>query len=93
MKFMIKGALLLMPMLALATSAFAQARPVGLADSQEPGSVIIFPKFINMPSVTVDGQLVARTEIEIGAICPPLALFARNEIGCRSEERRVGKEC
>jgi hypothetical protein len=82
MKFMIKGALLLMPMLALATSAFAQARPVGLADSQEPGSVIIFPKFINMPSVIVDGVAATRTEIEIGAICPPLALFARNEIGC-----------
>ena len=82
MRFMIKGALLLMPMIALATPAFSQARPVGLSDSQEPGSVIIFPKFINMPAVTVDGVSAVRTEIEIGAICPPLSGFARNEVGC-----------
>jgi hypothetical protein len=83
---MLKGALLLMPMLALATSAFAQARPVGLSDSQEPGSVIIFPKFINMPAVVVDGQLVPRTEIEIGAVCPPLASTVRNLVGCAEHQ-------
>jgi hypothetical protein len=92
MRFIIKCALLALPALALATPTFAQGtppRPVGLSDSQEPGSVIIFPKFINMPRVPVDvtaanpaGVLVARTEIEIGAVCPPLADFARNVSGC-----------
>jgi len=72
MKFVIKCALLALPALALATTAFAQSRPVGLSDSQEPGSVIVFPKFINMPAVPVDGGvLVPRTEIEIGVVCPP----------------------
>jgi hypothetical protein len=39
MKFKIKGAWLamLVPALALAAPAFAQVRPAGLSDSQEPG--------------------------------------------------------
>jgi hypothetical protein len=84
MKFTIKWALLLTPMLALATSAFAQGTPPrdpGLSDSQEPGSVIIFPKFIT-GTVSVDGQSIPRTEIEIGSVCPPLAMWLRNQIGC-----------
>ncbi len=58
--------------LALATDALAQTRPASLANSEAPGSVIIFPKFINMPAVTVngDGAILPRTEIEIGAVCP-----------------------
>jgi hypothetical protein len=74
MKFIIKSALLALPALALATTAFAVdlPRPIGLADSQEPGSVIVFPKFINMPPVPVEGGvLVPRTEIEVGVVCPP----------------------
>src|SRR6516162_212680 len=77
MKFMIKWGLALIPALALGTQAFAQARDVRLADSQEPGSVIIYPKFINElfgptgAPIIVDGQTVAQTEIEIGAVCPP----------------------
>jgi hypothetical protein len=81
MKFTLKSALLALPALALATQAHA-ALPAGLADITQPGSVIIFPKFINTPQVTVDGNLVSRTEIEIGAVCPPLAAFARNQVGC-----------
>jgi hypothetical protein len=69
MKFMMKGAVLLIPLLALATPAFA-LNPPGLADPSQPGSVIVYPKFINMPQVTVDGNTVSRTEIEIGAVCP-----------------------
>jgi len=41
-----------------------------------PGSVIVFPKFINElfnggTPIVVDGVSVPQTEIEIGAICPP----------------------
>jgi hypothetical protein len=93
MRFIIKSALLALPALALATQAFAQARPVGLSDSQEPGSVIIFPKFINAPRVHVDvsatnpaGIAMPRTEIEVGAVCPPLNLFARNLVGCAEHQ-------
>jgi hypothetical protein len=48
MNVRIKGGWLamLVPALALAAPAFAQVRPVGLSDSQEPGSLIVFPKFI-----------------------------------------------
>ena len=81
MKFTLKRALLAIPMLALASQAYA-ALPAGLADTTQPGSVIVFPKFINAPPVTVDGNTVSRTEIEIGAVCPPVALFARNAVGC-----------
>jgi hypothetical protein len=81
MRFTLKGALLAIPMLAFATQAHA-ALPAGLADTTQPGSVIIFPKFINQGQVTVDGNTVSRTEIEIGAVCPPLAQFARNLVGC-----------
>src|SRR6266481_5714023 len=75
MKFVIKWGLLLIPALALAMPAFAQTRDVRLSDSQEPGSLIIFPKFINAPAVTTGGDLAVlpRTEIEIGVVCPPFA--------------------
>ena len=55
MKFKIKGgrlAMLLVPALALATPALAQTRSTLLSDSEEPGSVIVFPKFINAPAVS-----------------------------------------
>src|ERR1700746_1240731 len=90
MRFIIKSALLALPALALATQACAAtpARDPGLSDSQEPGSVIVFPKFINAGRVIVDGiPNIARTEIEVGAVCPgvgatTVADFARNRVGC-----------
>ena len=69
-KFIIKRVLLLMPALALGSPVFAFP-PAGLSDSEQPGSVIVYPKFVNMPAVNVDGDTVPRTEIEIGAVCPP----------------------
>jgi hypothetical protein len=74
MKFISKWALVLLPVLALATPAFAQAiiTPPSLNDSEEPGSVIVFPKFVNAGPVIVDGiSGIARTEIEVGVVCPP----------------------
>jgi len=66
MKFISKWALVLLPALALATPAFA------LNNSEEPGSVIVFPKFVNASRVIVDGIAdIARTEIEVGVVCPP----------------------
>jgi hypothetical protein len=70
MKFITKWALALVPGLALATPALALA-PADQADLMQPGSVIVFPKFINMPAVHVDGGLLMpRTEIEVGVVCP-----------------------
>src|SRR6266481_2347627 len=75
MKFVIKWGLLLIPALALAMPAFAQNDPRDprLSDSQEPGSLIVFPKFINAAPVLTGGDLAVlpRTEIEIGVVCPP----------------------
>jgi hypothetical protein len=73
MKFKIKGArlgMLLVPALALAAPAFAQVRPTTLSDSQEPGSVIVFPKQIQGTVSLPEGPLVPITEIEIGVVCP-----------------------
>ena len=61
--------LFLMPALALATPTFAQVRPLTLSDSQEPGSVIVFPKFAK-GTVAVDGVSTPVTEIEVGVQCP-----------------------
>jgi hypothetical protein len=49
--------------------AFAQDRDPTLSDSQEPGSVIVFPKFIR-GTVTVDGVVTPQTEIEYTVQCP-----------------------
>jgi hypothetical protein len=74
MKFKIKGArlaALLVPALALAAPAFAQAaRPTTLSDSQEPGSVIVFPKFIQGTVPLPEGGTAPITELEIGVVCP-----------------------
>ncbi|HZC96955.1 MAG TPA: hypothetical protein VE267_12645 [Bradyrhizobium sp.] len=65
--------LLLVPVLAFATPTFAQDTPVGrdprLSDSQEPGSVIVFPKFVR-GTQTLDGVVVPSTEIEVAVVCP-----------------------
>jgi hypothetical protein len=78
MKFIIKCALLLLPAVALTTPAFA-AFP--LADPEQPGSVIVYPKFVNElfgggSPIVVDGVTIAQTEIEIGAVCPPAVVTA-----------------
>jgi hypothetical protein len=59
--------LVLLLALGLAIPAFAHDRT--LSDSQEPGSVLVFPKFIT-GTVTVDGETRPATEIEIGVVCP-----------------------
>jgi hypothetical protein len=71
MKFKLKWALAAVPALVLALPALAQTRDTRLADFQEPGSVLVWPKFINSAAVTVDGSVTPRTEIEIGVVNPP----------------------
>ena len=49
---------------------------INLSDSEQPGSVIVYPKFVNElfgggSPIIVDGVAVPQTEIEIGAVCPP----------------------
>src|SRR4029077_3757976 len=63
-------AMLLVPALALAAPAFAQVRATTLSDSQEPGSVIVFPKFIQGSVSTAEGSNMPITELEIGIVCP-----------------------
>jgi hypothetical protein len=78
MKFMIKWGLLLIPALALAMPASAQLHPgepgatptTGLSDPTEPGSVIVFPKFIRGTVALPEGGTVPRTELEIAVLCP-----------------------
>jgi hypothetical protein len=72
MKLVIKGVrfrLLLTAALGLAMPALAQGPDTAPAEPQEPGSVIVFPKFVK-GTVTVDGVTAAQTEINIGARCP-----------------------
>jgi hypothetical protein len=61
--------LFLLPPLALAMPTVAQVRPVTLSDSQEPGSVIVFPKFVQ-GTINLDGVTTPMTEVEVGVVCP-----------------------
>jgi len=74
MKFKTRGARLaglLVPALVLAAPAFAQVRGPTLSDATEPGSVIVFPKFINGSAYIVPESVPApATELEIGVVCP-----------------------
>jgi len=65
------GAAFLLIALAMAVGspAWAQPRDSRLADSQEPGSVIVFPKFIK-GTVFPDGVPTPQTEFELGVVCP-----------------------
>jgi hypothetical protein len=63
-------AVLLVPALALAAPAFAQVRATTLSDSQEPGSVIVFPKFIQGTVTLPEGGKAPISELEIGVVCP-----------------------
>jgi len=63
--------LLLMPALAMAMPAFAQVTPVPvLSDSQEKGSLIVFPKFIRGTVALPEGGTAPKTEIEVQVDCP-----------------------
>jgi hypothetical protein len=66
----LRVSLILLLALGLAIPAMAAGRDPKLSDSQEPGSVIVFPKFVR-GTVTVDGEERPRTEIEVGVLCPP----------------------
>src|SRR5215472_12623899 len=73
MKVKIKAvrlAMLLVPALALAAPAFAQVRDTTLSDATEPGSVIVFPKFINGTVALPEGGTASISELEIGVVCP-----------------------
>jgi hypothetical protein len=61
---------LLVPMLALAAPVFAQVRAPTLGDATEPGSVIVFPIFINGSVGLPEGAPAPATELEIGIVCP-----------------------
>src|SRR6516165_834256 len=72
-------AVLLVPALSLAAPAFAQVRPTTLSDSQEPGSVIVFPKFIQGSVVLPEGGTSPISELEIGVVCPKGVICPEHE--------------
>ena len=72
--------------------------PGGLADTAEPGSVLVFPKF-DRGTVIVDPtasgglfpQVIPKTEIEIGAVCPKGATCTEHQsvkVRCARGSRR-----
>jgi len=65
-------------LIAFANSTMAQVRDPRLADSQQPGSVIVFPKFIR-GFVPVDGSAIPATEFEVGVVCPKGQLCAERQ--------------
>src|SRR2546430_6287217 len=73
MKVVINGAgffcSLLTAALGLATPGFAHAPGAPPGASDQPGSVVIFPKFTKGTSA-VDGMTTPLTEIEVRARCP-----------------------
>jgi hypothetical protein len=52
------------------TSSCVDTDPPGLADTAEPGSVLVFPKFAQGTVILDNGAVEPRTQIEIGAVCP-----------------------
>jgi hypothetical protein len=83
MKFKIKGAhlaMLLVPALALAAPAFAQTRPAGLSDSQEPGSVIVFPKFVQGTVALPEGGTIPISVLKISVVCPKGVTCAEHQL-------------
>lgn len=62
----IRASFLLMLALTLAIPAMAQI----LSNSETPGSVLVFPKFIK-GTVPFNGGTAPKSEIEISVRCPP----------------------
>ena len=63
---------------AFASPSLAQRDPK-LSDSQVPGSVIVFPKFVG-GTVTQSGyNKIAQTEIKVGVVCPKGATCSANQ--------------
>jgi hypothetical protein len=83
MTFKVKGArLVMLPVLtlALATPALAQVRPTTLSDSQEPGSVIVFPKFVQGTVVLPEGGTTPISVFKISIVCPKGVTCAEHQL-------------
>ena len=50
-----------------------------LSDSEEPGSVIVLPKFIQGSVSTPEGSNMPITELEIGVVCPKGVTFSEHQ--------------
>src|SRR5208282_4775912 len=55
---------------ACAGSSCVATDPAGLADTAEPGSVLVFPKFAQGLIALDNGAIEPNTQIEIAAVCP-----------------------
>jgi hypothetical protein len=73
MKFKMTGAWLALPLalpLGLASPALAQVRPTTLSDATEPGSVIVFPKFVQGTVALPEGETTPISVLKISVVCP-----------------------
>jgi hypothetical protein len=73
MKFKMTGAWLALPLaltLGLASPALAQVRDPTLSDATEPGSVIVFPKFVQGTVALPEGETTPISVLKISVVCP-----------------------
>jgi hypothetical protein len=72
--------MLLVLTLALATPALAQVRPTSLSDATEPGSVIVFPKFVQGTVVLPEGGTTPISVLKISVVCPNGVTCAEHQL-------------
>ena len=83
MKFKIRGgrlAMLLVSALVLAAPTLAQVRPTTLSDPQEPGSVIVFPKFVQGTVALPEGGTTPISVLKISVVCPKGVTCAEHQL-------------
>src|SRR5215510_9034839 len=61
---------LAVPLGVFASSVIAQVRDAQLNDPSEPGSVIVFPKFVRGLTPVPGDTPQPMTEFEVGVVCP-----------------------
>src|SRR5207253_3254503 len=58
-------------------------------DSEQPGSLLVFPKFNTGTVTTADQGKLPRSEFEISVVCPTALLPANGGPGCATSDQKV----
>jgi hypothetical protein len=69
-KATMRSVLLIITAFALAMPAFAQTRDPTLNDPQQPGSAIVFSKFIKGTVMLPEGGMAPASALKVGVMCP-----------------------